>query len=45
MGADDIKQMKAGSGGVWKPVPDYHPYIATVDFNGDGAEDFAVVLY
>jgi hypothetical protein len=36
--------MKAGSGGVWKPVPDYHPYIATGDFNGDGAEDFAVVL-
>lgn len=42
--ADDIKQMKAGSGGVWRPVPDYHPYIATGDFNGDGVEDFAVVL-
>ena len=42
--ADDIKQMKAGYGGVWKPVPDYHPYIATGDFNGDGVEDFAVIL-
>jgi hypothetical protein len=42
--ADDIKQMKAGSGGLWKPVPDYHPYTATGDFNGDGVEDFAVVV-
>jgi hypothetical protein len=36
--------MKAGMGGAWKPVPDYHPYIATGDFNGDGMEDFAVVV-
>ena len=42
--ADDIKQMKAGAGGAWKPVPDYHPYIATGNFNGDGAEDFALVV-
>jgi hypothetical protein len=42
--ADDIEQMKAGSGGVWRPVPDYHPYAATGDFNGDGMEDFAVVV-
>jgi hypothetical protein len=42
--ADDIKQMKVGAGGAWKPVPDYHPYVATGDFNGDGAEDFAVVV-
>ena len=41
---DDIKQMKAGWGGAWKPVPDYHPYIGTGDFNGDGVEDFAVVV-
>ena len=40
----DIEQTRAGDGGVWKPVRDYHPYIATGDFNGDGAEDFAVVL-
>jgi hypothetical protein len=42
--ADDIKQLKAGWGGTWKPVLDYHPYTVTGDFNGDGAEDFAVVL-
>jgi len=42
--ADDIKQMKEGSGGAWKTVPDYHPYVATGDFNGDGVEDFAVVM-
>ena len=42
--ADDIKQMKSGYGGLMKSVPDYHPYVATGDFNGDGVEDFAVVL-
>jgi len=42
--ADDIKQMKAGSGGMWTPVPDYHPYAVTGDFNGDGIEDFAAVV-
>lgn len=42
--AGDIEKMKAGSGGAWKPVPDYHPYIATGDFNGDGMRDFAVVV-
>ena len=42
--ADDIAEMKAGSGGVWKPVPDYHPYAVTGDFNGDAVEDFAVVV-
>jgi hypothetical protein len=42
--AGDIQQMKAGYGGAWKPVRDYHPYLITGDFNGDGAEDFAVVL-
>ena len=42
--AGDIAQMKAGYGGKWKPVPDYHPYTATGDFNGDGVEDFAVVV-
>jgi hypothetical protein len=36
--------MKAGSGGAWHPVPDYHPYIATGDFNGDAIPDFAVVV-
>lgn len=42
--AADIRQMRAGSGGIWKPVPDYRPYIATGDFNSGGVEDFAVVL-
>jgi hypothetical protein len=42
--AGDIQQMKAGYGGAEKPVRDYHPYVVTGDFNGDGAEDFAVVL-
>lgn len=42
--ADDIAQMRAGAGGAWKPVPDYHPYVATGDFNGDGFEDFAVAV-
>jgi hypothetical protein len=42
--SDDIQQMKAGDGGVWRPVPDYHPYAATGDFNSDGILDFAVVV-
>jgi hypothetical protein len=42
--AGDIQQMRAGYGGAWKPVRNYHPYIATADFNGDGVEDFAVVI-
>jgi hypothetical protein len=42
--AEDIQQMKRGFGGNWRPVPDYHPYVATGDFNSDGAMDFAVVV-
>jgi hypothetical protein len=42
--ADDIEKLRAGAGGAWKPVPNYHPYTATGDFNGDGVEDFAVVV-
>ena len=42
--AGDIEQMKTGYGGLAKPVRDYHPYVATGDFNGDGVEDFAVVV-
>jgi hypothetical protein len=41
---EDIKEMRAGDGGVWKPVPDYHPYITSGDFNDDGSMDFAVVV-
>jgi hypothetical protein len=42
--AGDIEQMKTGYGGLMKPVRDYHPYVATGDFNDDGVEDFAVVV-
>jgi hypothetical protein len=41
---DDIQQMRRGYGGQWKPVPDYQPYVATGDFNGDGHPDFAAVV-
>ena len=27
-----------------QPVPDYHPYTTTGDFNGDGVVDFAAAL-
>ena len=33
-----------GYGGRWKPVPDYHPYAVSGDFNGDGEIDFAVAV-
>jgi hypothetical protein len=42
--AEDIQQMKTGYGGAWTPVPDYHPYAATGDFNRDAISDFAVVV-
>ena len=42
--AGDIKLMKTRYGGLTKPVRDYHPYVATGDFNGDGVEDIAVVV-
>lgn len=40
--AEHIRQMRTGSGDIWVGVPDYHPYVATGDFNGDGIRDFAV---
>lgn len=39
---DEIRQMKSGYGGYWPKVGDYHPYIATGDFRGNGISDFAV---
>jgi hypothetical protein len=42
--SEDIRQTKAGSGGVWQPIPGYHPYVATGDFNADGVPDFAVAV-
>jgi hypothetical protein len=40
---EDIQAMRAGVGGE-KPIPDYHPYVASGDFNGDGAPDCAVIV-
>jgi hypothetical protein len=36
--------MKTGYDGNWPRVPNYHPYVATGDFNSDGVGDFAIVL-
>ena len=36
--------MRTRNDGRWKPVPDYHPYMVTGDFNRDGMNDFAVVV-
>jgi hypothetical protein len=41
---EDIQSMRAGAGGVWKPVPNYDPNVASGDFNSDGIVDFAVVV-
>jgi hypothetical protein len=40
----DLRSMRAGYGRHWKPVADYHAYVASGDFNGDGQTDFAVVV-
>ena len=43
--ATDIRTIREqGYGGKWKAVRDYHPYMATGDFNGDGVEDFAIAV-
>ncbi len=42
---EDLHTMRTtGYGGKWKPVPDYHPYVANGDFNGDGKLDLAVAV-
>lgn len=41
---DDIRQMQSGYGGDWPKVKEYHPYVATGDFRGNGASDFAVAV-
>jgi hypothetical protein len=42
---EDLRTMqRTGYGGRWKPVPDYHPYAVSGDFNGDGEIDFAVAV-
>ena len=43
-GCDDHIQ-RLRKAGVWsKGIPDYHPYVTVADLNGDGIEDFAVML-
>lgn len=39
-----IEDMKADSGAERKALDDFHPYVVTGDFNGDGVEDFAVAV-
>jgi len=41
---DDLYAMRTQSEGVWKAIPDYHPYRVSGDFNGDGVVDLAVVV-
>jgi hypothetical protein len=42
---DDLRTIRStGYGGKWKHIPDYHPYVANGDFNGDGQIDFAVAV-
>ena len=41
---NDIEKMRLGSGGPWKPQPNFHPFYVAGDFDSDGREDFAVVL-
>ena len=41
---DEISSMHTGYDGNSEPVPDYHPYVVSGDFNGDGIDDLAVVV-
>jgi hypothetical protein len=42
--ADSIQYMKDSYGAGVKALADFHPYVVTGDFNGDGEEDFAVAV-
>jgi len=42
--ADSIWTMKTTYGVGVKVLADFHPYVVTGDFNGDGVEDFAVAV-
>lgn len=42
--AEGIQQTKTAHRINWPPFPDYHPYVATGDFNSDGVRDFAIVV-
>jgi hypothetical protein len=41
--SDDIDELRRGDGAAWSPQPNFHPYYAKGDFDGDGFEDVAVV--
>lgn len=40
---DDIETLRRGVGAGWKPQPNYQPYNATADFDGDRLEDIALI--
>ena len=42
---EDLKRIRTVSEGVWKAQPKYHPFYMVGGCNGDGADDFAVVVY
>ena len=42
--AGSLAEMRNGYGGIAKPVPKHDPYAVSGDFNGDSAQDFAIVL-
>lgn len=42
--AEQIQAIRRGMGGKWKAVPNYQPYYAVGDFNGDGHKDFAIAM-
>jgi hypothetical protein len=42
--ADDLQEIRTVSLGVWRARPDYHPYFATGDFDGDGKSDAALAV-
>ena len=41
---EDLKRERTESVDAWKAKPNYHPYYAVGDLNGDGVTDFAVGL-
>lgn len=41
---EDIASMRRGEGHAWRAQPTYEPYYAVGDFDGNGAEDFAIVV-
>jgi hypothetical protein len=41
---EGIGILREGDGKAWKPQPSYQPYYAVGDFDGNGVQDFAVVV-